>query len=652
MRPFTSVHPLAQSIRALSLDAIDSARSGHPGLPLGCADILAVLYGFFLRIHPDHPEWINRDRFVLSAGHGSAGLYAALHVAGFPLSRSDLQRFRQLHSPTAGHPEYGEVVGVETTTGPLGQGLATAVGMALQAKRLGAQLDPSLIDHQVVVLAGDGCLMEGVSSEASSLAGHWQLDNLIVIYDANEICLDGPISDCFTEDVAARYRAYGWFVTSVDGHDEVAIATALVAARQRTGCPTLLIARTVIGKGSAVAGTSEVHGKPLGPEETEATKSRLGIPTDPFWVSNEAGPIMAQHHEGVARMMAEWEVQLAKSGHSIPPHRSDHPALSDTLAAVRAMTIPSGVATRVASHHVIQTVAAHYPPLVGGSADLSCSDSTWMTAFSACTPGHWDGRNIKFGVREFAMAAICSGVALGGHAHPFCGTFLTFSDYMKNAIRLAAMMGLPVVYQLTHDSLFLGEDGPTHQPVEHLASLRSIPRLTVYRPADGTETKAAWYAALQSDRPVALVLSRQGLPDTGLTSMDGALRGAYVMRSAPQATVVVLATGSEVHLAVSVADLLATEGVGCQLVSMPSWEVFMQQSPDYQREVLGPSGALRVSIEAQSSFGWHRWIGSEGLAISMDGFGLSAPAHDLAAYFGFTPSAIVSRILDALGTQS
>jgi len=648
MIPFTSVQPVAQSIRALALDAIEAARSGHPGLPLGCAELLAVLYAFFLRVHPDHPDWVNRDRFVLSAGHGSAGLYAALHVAGFPLSVSDIQRFRQLHAPTAGHPEYGEVVGVETTTGPLGQGLATAVGMALQAKRLGAQLGASLIDHQVVVLAGDGCVMEGVSAEASSLAGHLQLDNLIVIYDANGICLDGPITDCFTEDVAARYRAYGWVVETVDGHNEVAIATALDAARHRTGSPTLLIAHTVIGQGSAVAGTSEAHGKPLGVDETKATKSRLGIPTDPFWVSDAVAPLMAQHHERVARMMDQWHAQLADSGQSLPPNRVGHPALSDTIAAVRAMAIPSGVATRVASHHVIQTVAAHYPPLVGGSADLSCSDSTWMTGFSACGPGQWDGRNIKFGVREFAMAAMCSGMALGGHVHPFCGTFLTFSDYMKNAIRLAAMMGLPVVYQLTHDSIFLGEDGPTHQPIEHLASLRSIPRLTVYRPADGSETKAAWIHALQSSEPVALVLSRQGLPDTGLTSVDGALRGAYVIRSVPQPKVVILATGSEVHLAVSVADLLVAQGLGCQVVSMPSWERFMQQSSAYQREVLGPSGALRVSIEAQSSFGWHRWIGSDGLAISMDDFGLSAPATALADWFGFTPPAIAARIVAAV----
>lgn len=638
---------LASSIRSLSIDAIDTARSGHPGLPLGCGDIFSVLYGHFLTIHPMYPNWINRDRFVLSAGHGSAGLYAALHLSGFNVSQTDIQRFRQLHSPTAGHPEYREIDGIETTTGPLGQGLATAVGMALQGKHLKATWHES-IDYQVVVLAGDGCLMEGVSSEASSLAGHLKLDNLVVIYDANSICLDGPISECFTEDVAARYQAYGWHVRSIDGHDLSAIGEALGSARQHQGQPTLIIATTIIGKGSQVAGSSEAHGKPLGAVESRATKQRLGIPDSPFWVSEHVAPAMSAHHANVEAKIQDWNRRIAAAGCSLPPLASEHPQLATTLAAIESMTMPSGSATRVASHHVIQQVATLYDRLIGGSADLSCSDSTWMKGHSAMTADDFSGRNIKFGVREFAMGAMASGLALGGMYRPFCGTFLTFSDYMKNAIRLAAMMKLPVIYQLTHDSIFLGEDGPTHQPVEHLASLRSIPQLTVFRPADGEETKAAWIHALQSDGPTALVLSRQNLPETGLTQVAGALQGAYILQASPDARVVLVATGSEVALAKLVWEALTAKGISTQLVSMPCWEQFERQSRAYQTLVLGETPQLRVSIEAQSDFGWHRWIGRDGLAISVNRFGHSAPASDLATEFGFTPESIVARITEAL----
>ncbi len=624
---------VANTIRGLALDAIDTCNSGHPGLPLGCAEIFTVLYGKFLNHNPLDPKWPGRDRFILSAGHGSMGLYASLHLAGFGVTIDDLKAFRTLHSITPGHPEYRETPGVETTTGPLGQGVATSVGMALGAKHLAARLNIAN-NHQVVVLAGDGCMMEGICSEASSLAGHLKLDNLILIYDSNDICLDGSTTECFTEDVGARYRAYGWNVTVVDGHNLEQVEQALNSARSQTENPSLIIAKTTIGKGSPTyQGSSEAHGKAFGKAESSATKTALGLPSDPlFFVPDEVNTFFSNR------------VEIQKNR---PIDTAPHiPNLisKETLNTLRNTEVKPGLATRAISQALLQVIHDHCPSVIGGSADLSCSDSTLMKTGGILSSDNYGARNIKYGVREFAMAAAASGLALEG-LRPFCGTFLTFSDYMKNAVRLAALMRLPVTYQFTHDSILLGEDGPTHQPVEHLAALRAMPTLTVFRPADTNETKAAWIAALSAESPTALVLSRQGINDTLPTSIDGALKGGYILTSESNGPLdyTLIATGSELSLAVECAVALTSKGKNCRVVSLPSFEVFDSQPKEYQNDVLG-NPAQTVSIEAQSSFGWHKYIGRDGISISIDQFGLSAPAKDLAEHFGFTVPAILKRL--------
>ena len=629
----TPLTVVANTIRGLALDAIDACNSGHPGLPLGCAEIFAVLYGRFLNHNPLNPKWAGRDRFILSAGHGSMGLYASLHIAGFEVKLDDLKAFRTLHSITPGHPECRETPGVETTTGPLGQGVATAVGMALAAKHLGARLhSPSA--HQVVALAGDGCMMEGICSEASSLAGHLKLDNLILIYDSNDICLDGATTECFTEDVGARYRAYGWNVTLIDGHNIDQIEQALESARSQTEKPSLIIAKTTIGKGSPTyQGSSEAHGKAFGKEESSATKSALGLPSDAlFFVPDEVKTFFSNR------------IKIQNNRPPESPNHLQNTMSEETLNTIRITEVKPGLATRAISQALLQVIHDHCPSVIGGSADLSCSDSTLMKTGGILSADNYGARNIKYGVREFAMAAASSGLALEG-LRPFCGTFLVFSDYMKNAVRLAALMRLPVIYQFTHDSFLLGEDGPTHQPVEHLAALRAMPTLTVFRPADTNETKAAWIAALSADSPTALVLTRQGINDTLTTSIDGALKGGYIVirESDGPLDYSLIATGSELSLAVGCAAALTAKGHNCRVISLPSFEVFDAQSKEYQNEVLG-NAAQTVSIEAQSSFGWHKYIGREGIAISIDRFGLSAPAKDLAHHFGFTVPAILNRL--------
>lgn len=649
-------HPaIANTIRSLALDAIDQANSGHPGLPLGCGEIFAVLYGDFLRVMPEDPYWLNRDRFVLSAGHGSAGLYAALHLRGF-IPHDLLPTFRQLHSPLAGHPEYRECPGVETTTGPLGQGIATAVGMAIAQKKAQTTLDSGLFNGKVVVLAGDGCMMEGVSAEASSLAGHLQLNNLIVIYDANDICLDGPTTECFTEDVGMRYRAYGWDVQSLDGHDGHALQQTLHETRESQRKPLLLIAKTQIGKGSPhYAGSSEAHGKPFGASESAATKRALGIPESPlFYVPETVRALMAAHQEHTKALYRTWKNAYVAWEKKNP----DRHALLVREAAITpelrekivAFSTKPNSATRSISGELLQLLHDTVPQLIGGSADLSCSDNTLMKTGGILGADNFGGRNIKYGVREFAMAAIASGLVLHGLYRPYCGTFLTFSDYMRNAIRLAALMRLPVIYQFTHDSIFLGEDGPTHQPVEHLSALRAMPNLAVIRPADGEEVKGAWWAALQSDIPVALVLSRQNLPTLANTRMSGVLQGGYCLRQIDDPDVVLFATGSELHLALAVADML-TE-YRCQIVSMVCFEYFDAQPAAYRDQVIAPNAKLHVAIEAQSSFGWHKYVGRDGLCITVDRFGMSAPASDLAKLFGFFPDAIAEKVRKALSIAS
>lgn len=642
---------IANTIRSLALDAIDKANSGHPGLPLGCGEIFAYLYGAFLRVLPDSPDWLNRDRFILSAGHGSAGLYAALHLRGF-ISADLLPRFRQLHSPLAGHPEYRECPGVEMTTGPLGQGIATAVGIALGQKIAQANFDQNLFDGKVVVLAGDGCMMEGISSEASSLAGHLQINNIILIYDANDICLDGPTTECFTENVAMRYQAYGWDVHTIDGHSIPELQSVLSSTRQSQNKPVLIIAKTQIGKFSPhYAGSSEAHGKPFGAAESAATKKAMGLPETPlFYVSDDVYALMAQQQKDMQVKHRDWMSNFTNWQQQNPEKAallaSQQQPVSDKLKdAIAAFPTKANSATRSISGELLQLLHDKVPHLIGGSADLSCSDNTLMKAGGVIAPQDFLGRNIKYGVREFAMGAMASGLILHGLYRSYCGTFMTFSDYMRNAIRLASLMQLPVIYQFTHDSIFLGEDGPTHQPVEHLAALRAMPNLVVLRPADANEVKGAWWAALQSANPVALVLSRQNLPTLACTDMTQVSKGGYIVQAAENPDAVFFATGSELHLALAVANALPELRI--QVVSMVSFEYFDAQPAEYRDQIIVPKARLHVAIEAQSSFGWHKYVGRDGLCITIDHFGLSAPAADLAKEFHFDLESIVTKVQDA-----
>jgi transketolase len=653
--PINELNEVAKSIRSLAIDAIDEANSGHPGLPLGCAEIGAYLYGYGLSHNPKNPEWRNRDRFILSAGHGSMLQYACLYLSGYNYTLQDIKDFRQLHSKTPGHPEVEEP-GVETTTGPLGQGIAHGVGMALAQKITAAQCNAEqLLNHHVVVLCGDGCLMEGVSAETSSLAGHLSLGNLILFYDANDICLDGPIDECFTENVEARYRSYGWQVLKINGHDFNEIHDAYTTAKD-SPVPTIIIARTTIGFGSPNrAGTSDAHGKALGADESKLTKVALGIPQDqPFWVSKEATAYMAAHGHKLADYDHKWE-QVKDAWTQTHPEDS---AKLDALEAreipvdidqiIERVAIPDGKASRASSQAIIQEIHHHLPFFIGGSADLSCSDSTWIKKDAFVSKSDFSPRNVKYGVREFGMAAMACGMSLYGSVLPLIGTFLTFSDYMKNAIRLAALMNVHVIYQFTHDSILLGEDGPTHQPVEHIAALRAMPNVVVIRPGDTEEVKGAWVSALKQDRPVALILSRQGLPAIQNTDIFGVHRGAYVVKKEATVGIIdhcILATGSELVLAVKVAEELTSKGLNVRVVSFPSFELFDEQTPQYQDEVLGQEVSQYWSIEAQTSFGWHKYIGRGGKSISVDTFGKSAPASDLAKEYGFTVEQIVDQVL-------
>ncbi len=656
---FTHVAQLARGIRGLSMDAIEAANSGHPGLPLGCADLVACLYARHLRFHPQAPHWAGRDRFVLSAGHGSMVLYSVLHLVGYGVSLDALRQFRQCESPTPGHPEYRETPGVEATTGPLGQGIAMGIGMALGIQHQNAlyqwELDAQTMPH-TYILAGDGCLMEGVSAEASSLAGHLALSNVTVIYDDNAICLDGPTKECFTEDVGARYRAYGWHIIRVDGHDVAAVDQALTDARQHPK-PVLIMAKTTIGQGApTVANTSEVHGKPMGSEEVRATKAYHGIPAEPLFyvdpaITNAVADYNARGDAAVSRWerhMDEWSAthpRLAKRWAAT--QSDDAPAWKQTEHALRTATVKPNAATRAISHALIQVIVDNLPNVLGGSADLSCSDSTGIVGAGLLSATHYEHPQIKYGVREFAMAAMANGLALYGGILPYVGTFLTFSDYCRNAIRLAALMQLRVVYQFTHDSVFLGEDGPTHQPVEHVSSLRAMPGLHVIRPADQTETKAAWIAALRHTGPTALVLTRQAIKDLDTTDVDGALRGGYCLAESPgdgPLDCVLCATGSEVGLAVDVMARLEANGQRVRVVSLPCFELFNQQSAAYRASVLPRTAGTRVAIEAGVSFGWHAYVGHDGLVIGVNQFGYSGTADQLRSKLGFTVDAVVAAI--------
>lgn len=651
---------IANTIRTLSMDAVQKADSGHPGLPLGCADMAAYLWGCALRQNPKNPHWINRDRFILSAGHGSMLLYSCLFLSGYPLTLEDIKAFRQLHSKTPGHPESRDTEGVETTSGPLGQGLGNAIGQALGMKILGTKFntpEQTLLDPKIFVLMGDGDVMEGVTSEVSSFAGHLKLDNLIAIYDSNHICLDGPTSECLSEDTKMRYLAYHWDVYEIDGYDLESFDKILHWLRNHQEKPTLIIARTIIGKGSPhKAGTSKAHGSPLGEEEVALTKDALGIPRQPpFYVPQEVTDFFTKKQEEQVKLENTWQEMFEAWGKQNPEKLSDFEVMrhltipSDLEAKLKALPIKSPCAGRKASQDVIALLADMLPYLYGGSADLSVSDLTFIQKFPILAPKDFSGRNIKFGVREFGMATMATGLAETGMIIPFIGTFLTFSDYMRNAIRLCSLMREHVIYQFTHDSVFLGEDGPTHQPIEHYATLRAIPHLHVIRPADSNEVKMAWMAALSYKGPTALLLSRQNLPEvpgTDVPYANGVGRGAYILKKeAGSPDYTLIATGSEVWLAVDVARELEKLGKQVRVISFPCWELFEEQEAAYQEEIFGGNLGKRVSIEAGVSQGWHKYIGREGIAISIEDFGLSAPYKALQKEFGFTVEDILSRIL-------
>jgi transketolase len=660
------------TIRFLAVDAVEKAHSGHPGTPMGMADMAYVLWTEFLRHDPQDPHWKNRDRFILSAGHASMLLYSLLHLTGYPdMTMDELKAFRQWGSKTAGHPEYGHASGIEITTGPLGQGFAHGVGMALGAKMLAARFndeDPfKPVDHYVYSICSDGDLMEGISSEAASIAGHLGLGNLIYLYDDNNISIEGETRLAFSEEVRKRFESAGWHVLAIDGHDRAAIRKAIKRAQKETARPSLIVCRTVIGWGSPkYHGTARAHGEPLGADEVKATKEALGWPLEPtFYVADEVRAEFTRKTKKLARERKVWEKELSA-------WRARHPELSDDWDRYWSHTVPEGfeaplleaaksdkaVATRALSGQVIQKVAAVAPFVVGGSADLAPSTNTLIKDAGSVERAKGEekapppaetfkSRNLHFGIREHAMGAIVNGMTLYGAWRCYGATFLIFSDYMRPSVRLAALMGIPSIFVYTHDSVFLGEDGPTHQPIEQLSSLRLIPNLTLFRPADGAEVAMAWAHAIRSTKsPTVLVLTRQKVePIVRGDSFDAAqiLRGAYVLDGYAEGDVTIVATGSEVSLAIKTAELLKAEGRAVRVVSAPSLDLFDEQPASYQDEVLGDRSRL-VCIEAGRSDGWYKYAGRDALVIGIDRFGASAPYERLAEEFGFTPEKVAARI--------
>jgi len=656
---------IAHTVRALAADAVEKAQSGHPGLPLGCAEIGTAIFAEALRHDPTAPLWPNRDRFVLSAGHGSMLLYALLHLTGYDVTMDDLQRFRQLGSRTPGHPEYGVTPGVETTTGPLGQGLANAVGMAIAEAVLAQRFNRPgypIVDHYTYVLASDGDMMEGVASEAASLAGHLRLHKLIVVYDANGISIDGSTDLTFTESVADRFRAYGWIVDEVDGHDVDAVIRVLAAARERGTGPNLIVARTRIGRYSPKEGSAESHGAPLGADAVRTLKEAIGFPQDPFYVPAEVYAFFAERREAWTQRRREWEALFEAWSREYPELRAEwdqrhgHYLPPELREALLRLDPGKPVATREASGMALQVAAAHVPALMGGSADLTPSNNSDIKGSPALAPGDFSGRNIHFGVREHAMGAICNGMSLHGGVRPYCATFLVFSDYMRPAVRMAALMGQPVIYLFTHDSIYLGEDGPTHQPVEQLEALRVIPNLRVFRPATVQEVGLAWWHALaRTDGPTALALTRQKLPVLPGATVDpeGFARGGYVIRrEAPDRPLrlVLVATGSEVALAWSVAEQLESEGYGVRVVSMPCRELFLAQPAGYREQVLGGQDVRRLTLEAGAGAGWARLTRPGDLVYSLERFGESGPGAAVAAHLGFSVDQVLAAARELLKT--
>jgi transketolase len=663
---------LANSIRALAMDAVEAAKSGHPGMPMGMAEIAVALWRRHLRHNPANPAWPNRDRFVVSNGHGSMLLYSLLHLTGYGLPIEELRRFRQLGSKTPGHPEYGYAPGVETTTGPLGQGFANAVGMALAEELLAAQFNRpglELVEHHTYVFMGDGCMMEGISHEAASFAGTVGLSKLIAFYDDNGISIDsekGQIAHWYTDDVPKRFSAYGWqVIPNVDGHDveavDRAIRKAKREAKRRPGRPTLICCKTVIAKGAPKkANTGAAHGAPLGAEEVAATRAAIGWPHPPFevpeavragWDAREAG---TKAEKKWNRLFASYQKQLpAEAAEFQRRLAADLPQDFDTRMAAfveELNTRAETLATRKASQNVLEILKPVLPELLGGSADLTGSNLTMVKASKAVVPGFEEpGNHIFYGVREFGMCAIMNGVALHRGFIPYGGTFLVFSDYARNALRMAALMKIRVVYVFTHDSIGLGEDGPTHQPIEHAASLRLIPNMDIWRPADTVETAVAWAAALRrKDGPTALLLSRQNIPFSKRATLSGVERGGYILSDAADPKAIIIATGSEVPVALGAQKLLAEQGVPVRVVSMPSTSLFDRQDADYRNSVL-PRELPKVAVEAGVTDYWRKYVGLEGAVVGIDRFGESAPAGDLFKHFGFTAEHVAEAVRSIFG---
>lgn len=654
------------TLRTLAMDAVQKAESGHPGMPMGAADMAYVLWTRFLEHNPDDPDWPNRDRFVLSAGHGSMLLYSLLHLTGYDLPLEELKNFRQLGSRTPGHPEYGLTPGVETTTGPLGQGFGNGVGMAIAERFLAASFNRPgfpIFDHFTYAIVSDGDMMEGVSHEAASLAGHLGLGKLIYLYDDNEISIEGSTDITFTEDVVARFRAYDWHVQDVEGHNLDEIEAAIRAAQAEIQRPSLVVCHTHIAHGAPnKQDDASAHGAPLGEEEVRRTKEALGWPSSvEFRIPEEALQVFRRAVDQGRMAQAEWQRMFDR-------YAAEYPQEAALLQRLWAGELPEGweqalptfspadgpLATRKASGAVLNAIADALPTLIGGSADLAPSNKTLLPGYDDFQRETPAGRNLRFGVREHTMGGILNGMALHGGVIPYGGTFLVFTDYMRPPIRLAAMMELPIVYVWTHDSVWIGEDGPTHQPVEHLAALRAIPNLELIRPADASETAVAWRVALERrDGPTGLVLSRQSLPvldRSGMAEAQNLERGAYVLRDIPEGTpdLILMASGSEVHLALEAQEIVAKQGVAVRVVSMPCWRRFEAQPTSYRGSVLPSEVRARLAIEAAVPLGWERYVSSEGAAMGIERFGASAPYRDLMDKFGFTAEAVARRAMDLL----
>ncbi len=655
------------TIRTLSIDAIEKANSGHPGLPMGAAPMAYTLWTRFMNHNPKNPKWFNRDRFVLSAGHGSMLLYSLLHLSGYDLSMDELKKFRQWGSKTPGHPEYGHTPGVEATTGPLGQGIAMAVGMAMAERHVAGVYNKDnfdLINHYTYALCGDGDLMEGISSEAASLAAHLKLGRLVVLYDSNDISLDGDLDKSFSESVEGRFKSYGWqYIRVEDGNDFEAIAKALEEAKSDVTRPTLIEVKTVIGYGSPnKSGKSAVHGSPLGADELKLTKEFYK------WTFEEDFHVPSEVYERFNESIVKAGAQKEEEWNQLfEQYKNEYPELASQLEQSLKGELPhdwdkdipvyeegKSLASRASSGEVLNAIAKNVPTFIGGSADLAGSNNTMIKGEKDFTPESYEGRNIWFGVREFAMGAAMNGIALHGGLQVYGGTFFVFSDYLRPAIRLAALMKLPVTYVFTHDSIAVGEDGPTHEPIEQLAALRAMPNISVIRPADGNEVAAAWKIAITSkDKPTALVLTRQGLPTlklTGENAQTGVEKGAYIVSPSEKATpdVLLLASGSEVHLAVEAQSELLQSGVDASVISMPSWDRFEQQSNEYKESVLPKSVKKRLAIEMASPFGWDRYVGDEGEILAIEGFGASAPGAKIMEEYGFTVKNVVERVKSLL----